>query len=304
MSELVSAVGERAVPAHPVAVPEEARADHVVGAAARHGVEHGRRSRRGRTRRRRRGTRRPRSPRRARGRGRCAAPRRAPADDGCEITARAVLAADGGGGVARAVVHQQHVDGHPAGLGRQPGEHAAQARLLVAGHHHGERAAGRGAVLDAGVELGHHRPAPRRRGGLHAQQRGHRGRQLADRARLAAHRAGPRPGAPDHERHRPLAPVEVAVAADPPPLAVVGHQDHGGAVELAALLEEARGSRPRGGRSPRAGRGTRGCARRARGRAGRRPAAGARAGPGPPPRPPGGPRRRASGRSGRWAAPR
>jgi hypothetical protein len=30
----------------------------------------------------------------------------------------------------------------------------------------------------------------------------------------------------------------MAVAADPPPLAVVGHQDDRGAVELAALLQE------------------------------------------------------------------
>ena len=81
-------VGERAVPAHAVAAAEEARAEHVVGAPARDRLEHAREARPGRTRRRRRCRRRRRSPRRARSRGRCEARRRARARPGASARAR------------------------------------------------------------------------------------------------------------------------------------------------------------------------------------------------------------------------
>jgi hypothetical protein len=170
---------------------------------------------------------------------------------------RAERAADRGRGVARAVVHEQPVDGHAAGRGRDAAEHVADRSLLVAGNDDREAAAARRRRLDRVVGGGHERAAARRRRleriadggheraatgrgrGLEAEEPRDRGGHFADRALLAPDRAGVRPRSPDHERHGTLAPVEVAMAADAATLAVVRHEDHGGMLELAPLLEEA-----------------------------------------------------------------
>jgi hypothetical protein len=232
-----AAVRQRPVPGHAVSLVEEARAEHVVGAAACHRLEHALE---------------------LRGvvlavsievdGGRVtlvsrdlqpAAERRAEAARGLmRVDARAVIAPDRGRGVARPVVHEQHVDGQAARLAWNGGEHAADGHLLVAGDHDGEAALrGVGRRRLHRLVLGRHqRPPPGGLGLGHAEQTGDGRRQLEHRARLA--RDGARHGAlaPDHERHGSLAPVEVSVAADPTALAVVGHQDHRRAIELAALL--------------------------------------------------------------------
>jgi len=126
------AVGERAVPAHPLARAEEARAEHVVGAPAGDGLEHavevggvvlavavqvdgcgvalvaGDLE--------------PGAERGAEATG-----------DGMCVHPRTVLAGDLRRGVARAVVHDQHVDGQSARLGGNACEHVAHGGLLVAG---------------------------------------------------------------------------------------------------------------------------------------------------------------------------
>ena len=149
------------------------------------------------------------------------------------------------------------------------------------------RPVGRSAHL--GVAGGDQRAPAGGSGRVDAQQSADGVGQLAHRARLGADRARHRALAPDHERHRPLAPVQVAVAADAAALAVVGHQDHGGVVELAALAEEGQEVAHVAVGLPPSAPGTRGCACRARGPAGRRPAAAAPAGRGPPPPRPCGP---------------
>ena len=81
--------------------------------------------------------------------------------------------------------------------------------------------------------------APACRVGLrNAEQAADRRGQLEHRAGLVRDRARQRALAPHDEGNRPLAPVEMPVAADSATLAVVGHQDHRGAVEPAALLQE------------------------------------------------------------------
>jgi hypothetical protein len=103
------------------------------------------------------------------------------------VDAGAVPAADRGRGVARAVVHEQHVHGQPARLARDAGEHAADGRLLVAGYHDGEAALpGAGAHrLHRSVLHGHQRPAARCLGLRHTEQAGDGRRQLQHRARFA-----------------------------------------------------------------------------------------------------------------------
>jgi hypothetical protein len=181
-----AAVRERPVPRHAIAPTEEARAEHVVGAAARDRLEHalevGRvvlavavkvdgggvalvaRDFE------------PRSQRRPE-----------PARALVGVDAGAVLAADRGRGVARAVVHEQHVHGQPARLARDAGEHAADGRLLVAGYHDGKAArSGAGAHrLHRSVLRRHQRPAARGLGLRHAEQAGDGRRQLQHRARFA-----------------------------------------------------------------------------------------------------------------------
>ena len=122
------------MPAHALAVPEEARAEHVVGAPAGDRLEH------------------------ALDVGRVVLPvavdvdRRGvalvasdlepAAERGAEaarlrmrVDARTVLAGDQRRGVARAVVDEENVDGQSMRLGRQPGDDAAYRRLLIARHH-------------------------------------------------------------------------------------------------------------------------------------------------------------------------
>ena len=222
------------------------------------------------------------------------------------MDARAVIAPDRGRGVARAVVHEQHVHRQPAGLGRNAGEHAADGHLLVAGDHDGEAALpGVGCRrLHRLVLHRYERPAARRLGLRHAEQAGDgRGPARAPNAARARWLPARRP--------RPR-PQKAPVAR--PSRGVRGRRSRGpgrGRLSGSPWRPRAcrappgrRGSRRRGDQSLRAGRGIRGCARRARGRAGRRRAVGARAGPGPPPRRRAGPPPRASGRSPRSAAPR
>jgi hypothetical protein len=103
-----------------------------------------------------------------------------PAGRFVRVDARAVLAPDRGRGVARAVVHEQHVHRQAAGLARNAGEHAADRRLLVAGDNDGEAAlSGAGAHrLHRSVLRGHQRPAARGLGLRHAEQAGDGRRQL------------------------------------------------------------------------------------------------------------------------------
>jgi hypothetical protein len=224
------------MPAHPVAVPEEARAEHVVGAPAGDRVQHTLEVRRGvlavavevdRG-----GVALVPSELEPRAERRAEAARGVVRDD-----PRGRPAGDRGRGVAGAVVHEEPVDGHPAGFSRDAREHVADGRLLVACDDDGEAAPG-ARRLHRRVESRHQRAAARRGRGLDTEKLRDRGCQLAHRAWLAPDRAWHRPGAPDDERHRPLAPVEVAVTADSASLPVVGHQDHGRVLELAALVEE------------------------------------------------------------------
>ena len=224
------------MPAHPVALAEETRTQHVIGASAGDRVEqavevrrcvlavavevHGRRV--------------------------ALVPsdlqpgaeRRADAPRGLvRHDPGAQPAADRGRRVARAVVHEQPIERHPAGLARDAGEHVGQGALLVARHDDRE-AAPRPHRLDRCLERGYQRAAAGAGGRLDAEELRDRDGQLAHGAPLAPGRGGRGPGAPDDERDRALAPVEVAVAADAAPLPVVGHQDHRGVLELSALFEE------------------------------------------------------------------
>jgi hypothetical protein len=227
------------MPAHALALAHEARAEHVVGAPAGDGLEHALEV----------------------GRevlavavevdgggvavvagdgqpgsqGRAEAARGLMRDD-----ASALLAPDPGGGVARAIVYEQEVDRHAAGTGRDACEDRADGGLLVASDDDGEAAPGGEVARGQGLRVPNRnqRTAARRGRSLHPEQVGDRDGKLADRARPGVDRAGNGPNAPDQERHRPLAPVEVAVTADPAPLPVVGHQDDGRVLELGALIEE------------------------------------------------------------------
>ena len=226
------------MPAHPPPIAEEARAEHVVGPPARHRVE---------------------DPRQLRG---VVLPVPVEVDDGLvaclvrvgeagpERRAEAARARVGdhlgsgrtgdlGGAVTRAVVHDERVHGHSAGVARDAGEHAADTRLLVARDHERQAASTRRRA-NADARIGDRLERPAARGGrrLDAEQLGDGARELEHRAGLTAHRAGHRAGAPDHERHRALAPVEVPMAADAAALAVIGHQDDRGVVEPPALGEE------------------------------------------------------------------
>jgi hypothetical protein len=149
---------------------------------------------------------------------------------------RAVSAADRGRRVAGTVVDEEHIDCQAARLARQAGEHLADCRFLVARHDDGETAPSGLGRYRAGRRR-QQRAAARGRRRRHGEQGRDRRGELAHRARLALDRSGPRPVPPDHERDRPLAPVEVAVAADAAPLAMIRHQHDGGAAELAALFE-------------------------------------------------------------------
>jgi hypothetical protein len=151
---------------------------------------------------------------------------------------RAASAADRGRGVAGAVVDQEHVDRQAARLARQPGEHLPHRRLLVAGHGDGETAPGRRGCRRSRRRR-KQRAAARCLRRRHAEQGRDRRGELAHRARFALDGPGQRALPPDHERDRPLAPVEVAVTADPAPLAVIRHEHDRGAAEPAALLQEA-----------------------------------------------------------------
>ena len=127
------AVGERAVPAHPVARAEEAGAEHVVGAPAGDGLEH------------------------AlefggvvlavaiqvdRGAVALVAGDLEPSSErgaeaargGVRVHPRTVLPSHPRRGVTRAVVDEEHVDGQTAGAIRNASEHAAHGRLLIAGN--------------------------------------------------------------------------------------------------------------------------------------------------------------------------
>ena len=156
------------------------------------------------------------------------------------MDARSVFAPDGGRRIARAVVHEQDIQRQPTGGLGDPGKHAADDRRLIARDHDGEAACAGWAVrrLHERVLRRQERPAACRLGLRHAEQARDRGRELEHRARLARDPSRRRTLAPDDERHRPLTPVEMPVAADPAALPVVGHEDHGRAVEPAALLEE------------------------------------------------------------------
>jgi hypothetical protein len=119
------------VPAHAVAAAEEARAEHVVGATSSDGLEHAGEAGgvvlavavevdRG-------------------GVALVASRLETGAKAGAEAARdrmrenpRAVLLADPGSGVLRAVVDEKDVDRQPARLVRKPGEHRPDGRLLVA----------------------------------------------------------------------------------------------------------------------------------------------------------------------------
>lgn len=223
------------MPAHALARSEEAGAEHVVRAPASDRVEHGGELRgvvlavavevdRGRI------------PVLAGVREPGPQRRPEPARLGVGDQLGAGGARDGGGTVARAVVDDHDIDGHPARPLRESLEHAPEARLLVAGDDDRQAAAARGGRRSDGRISERDKRAPAGRGrNAHAEQLGDGRRQLADRPRLAAHRARHGALAPDHERHRALAPVEVPVPADPAALPVVCHQDHRRALERAAL---------------------------------------------------------------------
>jgi hypothetical protein len=224
------------VPGHPVTVPEEARAEHVVGAPLGDVCEHalevdggifavavevdG-------------------------GRVPLVAGELEPGSQGGSEAARGALgedarpraASDRGGRIARAVVHEQPVDPHAARLIRDAGEHLADGRLLVPGDDDGETARRLGG-LHHPVDGRQQWPPARRGRGLHAEELRDRDRQLANRPGLTHHRPRHGSGAPDEERHGAFPPVEVAVAADAASLPMVGHKDHGGALEPAAFLEK------------------------------------------------------------------
>jgi hypothetical protein len=133
------AVGERAVPAHALAAAEEARPEHVVGAAARHGLEDRLEV------------------------GRVVFPVTVDVDGGgialvagglearpesrakserhgVRPDAHLVLSGDPRGRVPRAIVDEQHVDRKPTGLPRNPGKHRPNGILLVPGDDDGEAA--------------------------------------------------------------------------------------------------------------------------------------------------------------------
>jgi hypothetical protein len=88
-------------------------------------------------------------------------------------------------GVARAVVHEQHVEGQAAGALGDAGKHAADGRLLVARHHDGETAPVKARRFRARVLRRDQRTATCRAGRRHAEQAGDRRRQLEHGARLA-----------------------------------------------------------------------------------------------------------------------
>ena len=142
-----------------------------------------------------------------------------------------------GGRVARAVVHHQDVDVHAGDVRGHGVQNGGQPRLFIARDHDRQRAP-RGGSAHLGVSGRDQRAPACGSGCVHAQESADGVGQLAHRARLGADRARHRTLAPDHERHGALAPVQVAVAADAATLAVIGHQDHRGAFELAALAEE------------------------------------------------------------------
>ena len=140
--------------------------------------------------------------------------------------------------VGRRVVDHQHVDAHATRLSRQPGEHPPQPRLLILSDDDREAAAIVPWAPHDGVVTRDERPPPGAGGSVGAKKLRDGERQLAYRSRLAADSPRHRALAPHHERDGRLAPIHVPVASDPAPLPVIGHQDHGGAVELAALREE------------------------------------------------------------------
>jgi len=173
-------VGEIAVPAHAVAPAEEARAEHVVGAAARHRLEHACEVRRvvlavtvdvdGR------------------GVSLVARALEPGAKSGAQAAAHrmrdhrgAELPGDVRSGVARAVVDQNHVDGEPARLLRQSAKHIADRRLLVARHDDREAAPERRArPLHVRIRRRHQRAAAGGRRGRDSEQRRDRPGQLED----------------------------------------------------------------------------------------------------------------------------
>jgi hypothetical protein len=172
------------VPAHAVATAEEARAEDVVGTAARYGLEDAIEVR---------GvvlavavevdgggvallagdleTRSERCPQPARG--------------GMGMDPRTKPARYLGSGVARAVVDEKQIDGHPAGLARNPREDAADGGLLVASHHDREAAA------KARLSRSPHRwVLLRYQRATAGGQRGGQAEQARDRRRELEHRAG------------------------------------------------------------------------------------------------------------------
>ena len=278
---------------HALAPAEEARAEHVVGAAARDRVEHALEVGRvvlavavevdgGGV---------ALVARRSRGPVRSAAPR--PREVACESTRAPCSRAIAAVASREPSSTTSTSTGRPHASSGMPASTPPTRGLLVACHDDREAALPRRAAPRPPARPGIESSAGT--SGLPARGRGACGtpssardgrRQLAaPSAARGEMRARHGALAPHHERHRPLAPVEVAVAADPATLAVVGHQDHGGAVELAALLEEGEEVADVAVGLGELVEVLAGCARRARGRAGRRRAAGARAGPGPPPRP-------------------
>jgi hypothetical protein len=174
------------MPAHPLARPEEARAEHVVRAPAGDRLEHALEVRRrvlavavevdGRA-----------VPLVARQlepgaqRGPESA-RRFVRDD-----ARAEPPADRRRRVAGAVVHEQRVDPHATGLARDAREHVADRTLLVAGDHDRQAASRvrRLRRLHRGVAGRHERAAASRGRDLDAEKLPDRRRELAYRTRLA-----------------------------------------------------------------------------------------------------------------------
>jgi hypothetical protein len=128
------AVGERAVPAHAVAPAEEARPEHVVRATAHDRLEH------------------PLEVARVvlavtveiDGSGVTLVTRELEAGakggteaarDGMRLDPRTVFACDAGGGVARAVVDEKHVDVQSARARRDAGNDSTDGDLLVASNH-------------------------------------------------------------------------------------------------------------------------------------------------------------------------
>ncbi len=277
------------MPRHPSALSEEARSEHVLGPSADDRIEHAlevtavvlavavevhgsRRSRR-----------------RARGRARCGAPPRPRASRGCETTvappsraSSAVASAEPSSTTSVSTGSPQATRGSRSST-RPIDASSSRARTIASARSPAATAWPSMAGSSAGTS-GRPRAAaggstPRSADSVRASSRTERGSWLTA--------PGVAPAPRDHERNRGLAPVQVSVPADSAPLAVVGHQDHRGIVEPAALLEPGEEALDVAGRWRRPARGTRGCACRARGRAGRPRAAGAPGGRDPPPpRPP------------------